>query len=215
MWVTNNMIASLLGVALLQPLELALNAVLARDPHIMKTLASKALGRSIRLSCTSTPGWQITLQIHADRLMLLSASEDTADAHLSGSQRALLRLLFSDDPASALHDPDIQLSGDVQLTQSVHRALAELDTDWQDLLAPILGDLPTRMAGSVWQHGRDGSVRAAQTIKDNLGDFLQEETALLPTRAECDGFTDELDAMRLRLDRLQARIQQLEQLVTN
>lgn len=212
MWVTNNMIASLLGVALLRPLELALNAVLARDPHIMKTLARKALGRSIRLSCTSTPGWQITLQIHADRLMLLSASEDTPDAHLAGSQRALSRLLFSDDPASALHDPDIQLSGDVQLIQSVHRALAELDTDWQDLLGSILGDIPTRVAGSAWRHGRDGSLRAAEALKTNISDFLQEESTLLPTRAECDDFTDELDAMRLRLDRLQARIQQLQPL---
>lgn len=209
------MALSLLGTALLQPLEFAINRLIARDPHIIKVLGAAAAGKTITVSCTSAPRWQVSLSIHNDRLMLLSAPQDNPDASLAGSHRALSRLLFSDDQASALHDPDIELSGDVQLIQRLYRALSQLDINWQDLLGPLLGDMGTRAAATGWQHGRDTVLQAADALRRDISDFVQEEAALVPTRHQAQHFTDELDALRLRLDRLQARIQYLQQLVTN
>lgn len=206
---------SLLGTALLQPLEFALNRLIARDPHIIKVLSAAAADKLITVRCTGVPGWQTSLLINSDRIALLSAPQDKPDACLAGSQRALTRLLFSDDQATALHDPDIELSGDVQGIQRLHQALNELDINWQDLLGPLLGDIGARAAGTGWQRSRDIARRAASAMKHNITDFVQEEAALSPSRQQAQHFTDELDAMRLRLDRLQARVQRLQQLVTN
>ena len=205
----------LLGSALLQPIEFVINRLIARDPHIIDTLAAAAGGKIISVHCTSAPRWQISLQVHGDRIMLLSASQDKPDASITGSRRALSRLLFSDDQASALHDPDIELSGDVQLVQRLHRALGQLDIDWQDALGPILGDVTARAATTVWQHSRDTAMQASQALKHNFTDYVQEEAGLTPTRQQTEHFTRDLDALRLRLDRLQARIQRLQELVTN
>ena len=209
------MALSLLTSALLQPLEFAINRLIARDPHIIKVLSAAAAGKTVTVSCTSTPRWQISLSVHHDRVMLLSVPQDHPDASLAGNRRALSRLLFSDDPATALHDPDIELSGDVQLIQRLHRALTELDINWQDLLGPLLGDIGTRAAATGWEHGRDTVMNATEALKRDISDFVQEEAGLTPTRHETQHFIDELDALRLRLDRLQARIQHLQQLVTN
>lgn len=206
---------SLLGIALLQPLEFAINRLIARDPHIIKVLNTAAAGKTVSVTCTSTPRWQVSLCVHSDRLQLLSAPQDDPDASLAGNQRALGRLLFSDDPASALHDPDIELSGDVQLIQRLHRALNQLDINWQDLLGPVLGDLATRAAATSWEHGHNAVLNATDALKRDITDFIQEEAAFTPNRLQVQHFTDELDALRLRLDRLQARIQHLQQLVTN
>lgn len=205
----------LLGTALLQPVEFVINRLLARDPHIIEVLAAAAGGKIISVHCTSTPRWQISLQVHADRIMLMSASQDKPDASLAGSQRALSRLLLSDDQPAALHDPDIELHGDVQLIQRLHRALSQLDIDWQDLLGPVLGDIITRAAATGWQHSRDTATHAASTLRRNITDYAQEEAALTPSRQQAAHFTADLDALRLRLDRLQARVRHLQQLVTN
>jgi ubiquinone biosynthesis protein UbiJ len=209
------MALSLLASALLQPVEFAINRLIARDPHILRVLNTAAAGKTIAVSCTSTPRWQVSLTLHHDRIMLLSAPQDHPDASLRGSHRALSRLLFSDDQGTALHDPDIELSGDVQLIQRLHRALADLDINWQDLLGPVLGDIGTQAAATGWQHGRDTITQAAGALKRDITDFVQEEAGLAPTRQQAQHFTEELDALRLRLDRLQARIQHLQQLVTN
>lgn len=209
------MALSLLASALLQPLEFAINQLAARDPHILKVLNVAAADKIITVRCTSVPHWQISLRINGDRIMLLSALQDTPDASLAGNHRALSRVLFSDDQATALHDPDIELSGDVQLVQRLHRALIQLDINWQDLLGPVLGDIGTRAADTGWQHSRDTAVQAGRALRRNITDFVQEEAALSPSRQQAQYFTEELDAMRLRLDRLQARVQRLQQLVTN
>lgn len=209
------MAMSLLASALLQPVEFAINRLIARDPHILRVLNTAAAGKTIAVSCTSTPRWQVSLSIHHDRILLLSAPQDSPDASLTGSQRALSRLLFSDDQATALHDAGIELSGDVQLIQRLHRALADLDINWQDLLGPVLGDIGTRAAATGWEHGRNTVTQAADALRRDITDFVQEEAGLTPTRQQAEHFTDELDALRLRLDRLQARIQHLQQRVTN
>ncbi len=209
------MALSLLGTALLQPLEFAINRLIARDPHIIRVLSAAAADKIITIRCTSLPRWQVSLLINNDRIMLLSAQQDTPDACLAGSHRALSGVLLSDDQATALHDPDIELSGDVQLVQRLHRALNQLDINWQDLLGPLLGDIGTRAVDTGWQHSRDTALHAASAMKRNVTDFVQEEAGLTPTRQQVQHFTDELDALRLRVDRLNARIQHLQQLVTN
>lgn len=209
------MALSLLGTAVLQPLEFAINRLIARDPHIIRILSDAAAGKIITVRCTSLPRWQVSLLIDGNQIRLLSAQQDMSDACLAGSQRALSRLLFSDDQAGALHDPDIELSGDVQLIQRLHRALDQLDLDWQDLLGPLLGDIGTRAADTGWQHTRNTALHAASAMKRNITEFVQEEAALTPSRQQVQHFTGELDALRLRLDRLHARVQHLQQLVTN
>jgi len=209
------MALSLLSTALLQPLEFALNRLLARDPHIIDVMAAAGAGKTITVICSSLPRWQLSVLINPDRILLLSAPQDAPDACLTGSHRALTQLLLSDDQASALHHPDIELSGDVQLIQRLHRALNQLDIDWQDLAGPLLGDIGANIATTGWQHSRDAVAQAGRALQQNITDFVQEEAALSPTREEVEHSREQLDALRLRLDRLQARIQGLQQLVTN
>ncbi|MEX2334875.1 MAG: hypothetical protein WD600_11500, partial [Pseudohongiella sp.] len=62
----------LIGTALLQPIEFAVNRLIARDPHIIGMLAKAAKDKTIAVRCTSMPRWQISLLITADRILLMS-----------------------------------------------------------------------------------------------------------------------------------------------
>ena len=137
--------------------------------------------------------------------MLLSQTEDPADATLCGSRNAPLGLLLSDDPATALYHPELALSGDVHLIQRLHRAITGLELDWADLFdnsAWHLASSALKRSGALLNHN-------LHSLQLNTTDFLQQESAWLPAPAEITHFSERLAALRLRIDRAQARLQQL------
>jgi ubiquinone biosynthesis accessory factor UbiJ len=205
----------LLSVVLLQPLEFMLNALISRDPHIQKTLAAVAGGKTIRICCTSSPAWQLCVRIGEQRVLLISAPDQHADAELSASRTALLQLLLATDPASALHNPDLSLAGDITLIQDLHRALRNLDTRWDDILSPWLGDVCTDFANKGVLHASDTVGKGLRALRLDATDYLQEESAILPSPPEAAEFTGRLEQVRLDIDRLQARVNRIRSLVTN
>lgn len=197
--------SSLLKFALLQPLEQMISLYLSHDPQILRTLNTAGGDRTIQLTCTSAPAFSLGLRITPDRLVLLSQTEDPADATLCGSRNALLGLLLSDDPATALYHPELALSGDVHLIQRLHRAITGLELDWADLFdnsAWHLASSALKRSGALLNHN-------LLSLQLNTTDFLQQESAWLPAPAEITHFSERLAALRLRIDRAQARLQQL------
>ncbi|MDO8907732.1 MAG: SCP2 sterol-binding domain-containing protein [Pseudohongiella sp.] len=215
--------SNLLVTGLVQLLENGINTVLRQDPHLLRSLDDIGSGKSIRLICTSedpeTESWRLTLIITPEKLHLQSNNQDDADATICGSKKALAGLLASDDPAGALHHPELDLRGDVHLIQRLHKVMSTADTRWDDVLAPLLkpfiGDTGTAI-GTTAINGSIGFMQnTARSMKLNIKDFLQEESGLLPTRSEVGIANERLDTLRLRLDRLSARAEQLRQRVTN
>lgn len=208
----------MLSAALSQMMEAGVNGLLRRDPHLLDSLNAVAAGKSLRLTCTradAEPVWQLTLIITAEKVHVYSNAADHADACITGSPRALSALLFSDDPAAALYHPEILLSGDIHLIQSIHKTLNASDTRWDDVLAPILKPLLGDSGVSVLTNAVNASAdlvrNAGKTLQLNLRDYLQEESGLLPTRIEAAAANSRLNSLRLRIDRLQARADLLKQ----
>jgi len=208
----------MLSAALSQMIEAGVNGLLRRDPHLLNSLNAVAAGKSLRLTCTladAEPVWQLTLIITAEKVHIHSNTADHADACITGSPRALCGLLFSDDPAAALYHPDIVLSGDIHLIQSVHKALSASGTRWDDVLAPILkpllGDTGVSVLTNAVNASADVVRNAGGTLRMNLRDYLQEESGLLPTRIEAAAAYSRLDSLRLRIDRLRARADLIKQ----
>jgi ubiquinone biosynthesis protein UbiJ len=209
------------SAALSQIIEAGLNGLLRRDPHLLSSLNRVAAGKSLRLTSTR-PGaddgataWQLTLIITPEKLHVHTNSADHADTCISGSPRALAALLFSNDPAAALYHPDIVLSGDIHLIQTIHKTLTASGTRWDDVLAPMLKPLLGDSGVSVLTNAVNvsaGVVRnAGQSLQLNVRDYLQEESGLLPAHAQTEDSNTRLDSLRLRIDRLHARIDLLRQ----
>jgi ubiquinone biosynthesis accessory factor UbiJ len=213
--------STLIGTSLATVIDTMVNSLLRQDPHILARLNAVASGKSVTVARTSPDGTvsqQLTLIITPSRLHVHSVCE-SADATLSGSSRALLALVFSDDPAAALHHPDITLAGDVHLIQQLHREITRADSGLEDLLAamvrPFADDTVFALGASAVRTGADAVRQGVRELRLSAGDFLQEESGLLPTKPEIRQTHERLDRLRLRLDRLQARLQQLQQHVTN
>lgn len=212
---------SLLMTGLVQLLEHSINAVLRQDPHLLHSLNTVASNKRLRVVCMSAERelCQLTLIITAEKLHIHSNSQELADATVRGSKKALIGLLTSDDPAAALHHPELELEGDVHLIQMLHNTISNAGTRWDDVLAPLLkpiiGDTGAAIGTTAVNSGVEFVHHSSRTMQLTIKDFLQEESQLLPTRSETQLANSRLDNLRLRLDRLDARVGLLRQHVTN
>ncbi len=141
---------------------------------------------------------------------LVSDAPKEADARVVGSIPGLVRLATSGDP-DAIRRGDIQLEGDIATVQAFQKLLAFAKPDPEEELSRIIGDEAANQLGNlargVGEWGRD----ARDTMTGNLREYLQEESGDVPSRYEVERFGKAVGKLRDDVDRLEARLEQLEE----
>ena len=94
--------------------------------------------------------------------------------------------------------------------QDLQMTIESLDIDWQDYLAPILGDVLSNELGEVERSAKGWGQSAGSSMRRNVRDYLSEEARLVPTALEVDSFSNRLDHLRLGIDRLEAKTELLQ-----
>jgi len=82
--------------------------------------------------------------------------------------------------------------------------------DWEEVLAQNIGDIPAHQAGRLLRGSLDWIMSTRGKLREDIGEYLQEEVRLLPSRNEIEAFMDDVSKTRSDVDRLEARIQRLE-----
>jgi len=164
--------------------------LLAQDVGSTRRLAALE-GRCIQLQCSKPVPLCVYVQVNQARIAL--------------------RLLLAGSQTSALFSPDVALSGDTQVIQTLHSVLAGLEIDWQAHASRLFGDVLTRQAETGLGSARQWSAQTAQSLRADVDEYLHEETRVLPSRAEVEVFNARLDELKLGLDRIQARAALLRQ----
>ncbi|MDB2552936.1 SCP2 sterol-binding domain-containing protein [Gammaproteobacteria bacterium] len=206
---------TLFATLALAPLELLIDRLIAHDPYTAERL-SRFDGRAIEVLARPRSGGKLPLLIvvRGSTLKLNLASADAlhrqVDARIEGSLGTLLELLLTPADRRALSNPDLSISGDAELIQALYHFASDLDLKWEDYLAPFLGDLLTREAMRASDAASQWGSDAAASLTETLDEYLVEEARILPSADEIDYFNDSVAALRLRLDRLDARLRLLE-----
>ncbi len=202
---------SLPATALLAPVEKAVNALLAQDPHAAKSLA----GFHGKRFAVRTPrvGFMLAFEPASGqarvRLAALhpGAVAEPVDVTIGGPASSLLKMLGNGGHGRA--DRNIRIEGDAELLLDLQQTLNRLDIRWEDLLQPLLGDVLAGGIGDAAAGARNWSGQASGNIKRNLANYLQYESGAMPTPGDLATFADQVDNLRLRLDRLEARLNHL------
>ncbi len=196
---------SLAGSALLFPVEKLVNELITQDPYAAEYL-SRFYGKRVEVRTPHT-GLNVLFDAGGIRLTTLGAKSlgEPANVTVRGSAPQLFRLLA--DSERPLADRKIRVEGDAELLLDLRRALDEIDIRWEDYLGPFLGDILTGGLSSAVTDARDLAREAGGNIKRNLENFVQYEAGVMPTPEEAAHFAERVDELRLRLDRLQARVE--------
>lgn len=194
---------------LIATIENAFNRLLSLDPEAAQQLAAM----EGRLICLQLEGLNIRLFIFPDAedVMILDDFDGEADTTISGTPIALIKLGLSSDSQSEMFAGDVTITGDLKLGRQFNQLFASLDLDWEEQLSKITGDMAAHTLGNISRSLFSWNNRNTNSMKMNMGEYLQEEIRYIPSQNEVDGFMQDVNALRNDVSRLEARLKKIEQ----
>lgn len=200
----------LLGTAALWPLEFTINQLIKSDQHLQSSLLT--FDQKFLQINTVSPSSCISISFSGTTVRLSAMGgeqiEITPTATVSAATSVLIGLLGSSSE-NALANPQLKIEGDASFVHEFFTCINNLDLRWDDLLAPWLGDLPTQEAKTASDKINRWSSQAAESARNSMNDYLTEESNSLPAPHLVETFTENIDELKLRIDRSAARIERL------
>lgn len=194
--------------ASLSGLESAINRYLALDPEVAEKLAALE-GKVIAVEIT---GLNRTLYFlpHQAGMDVTDYYEEQADTTLKGSPIALLKMSLSKDVAPLMLKGEVEIEGDVRLGRNFKKILSGMDIDWEEYIARMIGDAPAHHLANLTKKIFSWGRQASEDIAADVSEYLQEESRDVVSKAELEIFYEDVDTLRNRVDRFQARLNALK-----
>jgi len=200
----------MLSTAALATAEAAINKALSYDPGTR--LALERLAGQVLAVQLTTPRWTVYVLPGEGGLRLAAHYEGEVTTRLRGSLPALLRLAGSD--RTSFRDSGVEVIGNTGLLVSLQQILKQLDIDWEEALSGIGGDiLGPALAGLIRRsarYSRDQAIAVTRLTRE----YLTEESTTLASQELLDVFYDDVDKLRLDVDRIEARLHRLKSLLS-
>jgi len=198
--------------AAISGLESLINKALHLDPGARAKLRELD-GQRFALELKD-PDLNLGIGVSGSRLRLLGKLNDGISTRLSGTWREFASVATAADPAGALINGNIQISGDTAPLLALRKILAELDIDWEQPLADSFGDVAAHQIGTGLRAGHHWLSSTRKNLHRQLEEFLLEESQLVPHPCQADAFYQEIDELKTRSERLEAKMRRLQQRLT-
>ena len=202
-------------IALIGAIETALNEYIKMDASASSKL-EKLSGKVIAIELQ---GWDFTLYLLPDAqgIQVMSAYAGDADTIIRGTPIALFNMSKGETTAATLREQNIAIEGDLELGQQFSQFFKQLDIDWEEKLAQTFakfssdstGDLLAHKISRLVQGFKQWQPQAKNTLEQNIAEYFQQESQILPFVEEIEPFYKAVDVIRNDVDRLEARIQRL------
>jgi ubiquinone biosynthesis protein UbiJ len=196
-----------LQTAAVAALEVAVNRALALDTAGQRRL-QELEGLVFRLECTQ-PRLDIYLCPEAERVRLAGRYDGPVTTAIRGTAGDFAELATARDPAAALINGNIELTGDSGPLMDLQRIIAALQLDWEAPLVDSLGDVVGHQLAEGLRGLFGWGRQASASFTRQLEEFIHEEARLAPSRDEVEDFYQDIEALGQRVERLQARLRRL------
>lgn len=150
----------------------------------------------------------------AGMVKLASYRETKPTVAIEATWRDFGKLATAADPAAALINGDIKISGDTAPLLQVQRVISDLDVDWEAPLVDALGPLLGHQIANIVRAIVHGTKSTHRRVKRQVSEFILEEGRLSPSAGELDAFFSDIDDLVLRADRVESRLTRLKKRVS-
>ncbi|RYG65195.1 hypothetical protein EON77_18815 [bacterium] len=191
----------------LDRIEALLNRQVGGSPRARDLLGQLA-GRSLVVDVR--PGL-LEIEIRSDGSALrLSRNPQTApDARMAGTPLALLGLAGA-SPENSVRSGAVDISGDAEIADRFRELLKLVRPEMVEELARLVGPAPASALSGLLGGAGAWLRTAGDTALRNVGEYVTHERGDVVSRAEGRAFLEGVDRLREDVDRLAARIAQLE-----
>lgn len=185
-------------------LESVINRYLALDPEVLGKLA-EFNGKVIKLEMTGI-NKALYLLPNEGGIQVLAEYDADADTVLRGTPISLFKMGLVSNAANLLLKGEIEISGDTRLGHQFKNVFSQMDIDWSEPLASLVGDsLAYQLQQTGSKLGRWGK-QSVKSVSTSFSEYLQEESRDVVTETELEMFNQDVDRLRNDVDRLQAKI---------
>ena len=188
-------------------LETALNHALSLDPDTQVRLATLD-GRSVQLHLRGVD-LALAITVEGSRLKV-GPAPDSSDLRVAATPGSLLSMLFRRHGDESMAPGKVDIAGDAELARRLEKLASGFAPDFEEAFTRTFGDvLGVPLANAV----RDGLAHARDTASHLSQDgaaWLRDETRIALAPGEVETFLDEVDTLRERTERLDARLARLE-----
>lgn len=191
-------------------LEVALNRYLRLEPSVLAE-CERWSGRSIELRVLGW-GWSFVIEFIATGVRVLPQAEQPADVTVSGPFSTLMRLALKSAGGAEGGMPNgLDIEGDAELLQRFNRLLARVGFDPEELAAKLVGDTAAHRVTQGLKELFGWGRKTVDTLSLDTAEYLREETRDLARGLDVEDWMNEIDRLRERTDRFEARLALIEQ----
>ena len=192
---------------LLRPAAAMINRqIAAKTParQLCEELAGRTLAIRVDKSALSV------YMVVTDRaLQIATTPVDEPDVIVSGSLISLARLA---GPAGEelIRDGVVEITGDAVVAQRFQKLLRYGRPDLEEEISSVVGDVAAHGIGEFARGLGEWGRGASDTMRQNIGEYLQEESRVAPSRYEVNALRDAVETLRDDVARFDARLTKLE-----
>ncbi len=188
-------------------LESVLDRAIALDPETRDRLSALE-GRAIAMTFKGT-GLAMRMVVDDGRLRIGPADADSSALSLAATPGALLSMLLRRGDDGAMTPGQIDISGDAELARRLEQIATRFAPDVDEAFSRAFGDVVGFQLARQFRRSLTWMQRGARDLATDSVDYLRDESRDLVARPELDDFLDEVDLIRDRGDRLEARVRGL------
>ena len=184
-----------------------INHVLGGEPWASAELERHA-NKTILLKL---PLGKLCFEIKSDGLLAAMNEVDVPSLTLEVTGKALSEIAGSSGSLREQAIKAVKITGDADLAQLLGRLAGQLRWEYEEDLARFVGDAPANFAVKQGKRLVSATRSAASDLLDNVVEYVSEEKKVLLNKRDFTVRKSELSDLRESVDRIEKRIQLLEQ----
>ncbi|GHA18479.1 hypothetical protein GCM10008090_30090 [Arenicella chitinivorans] len=192
---------------LLEILELAGNKTLAYDQAAQARL-ERLRGKTMALRIKPFDS-VIRVTPQASGIEFSHQDDAPVDVSLTATLGAMLKISRVGLENADLAPGELEISGDPIVGQRFAQLIAELDIDWESMLAEQFGETSAKLITHLASEAKAFADESKHRLQQLLNAQLSGQDGLVAPAQAVDQFLDDVDTLRADTDRLSARLSRL------
>lgn len=194
--------------------------------HLFITSLSKAINAYLKLDSESTgrleklSGRAISIELlpfhfqfqclFTDQgVKIHTGDEMETETQIRGTPLQMMGVMMAKENRQRFFADDLVMEGDAELGQQVIALFDELQIEWEEQLSKLVGDVPSYHVGRLIRKVGNWFKQTEDSIADDINEYVHEEAQWLPSKEALQDLFHDIDAVRMDVDRAEARIQAL------
>ena len=192
---------------LFQLIELASNKALEFDSGT-KARLEKLHGRTLNLQITNL-SQSVFISSREEGLELSQSEPEQVDVTLKASINALIKIGRDGLDDAELKPGELEIIGDPLVGQRFAQVIAQLDVDWQAMLAEQVGPAPAKTIGLAASSALDLAKQGREQLHAFVVQTLKNQDGLVAEQQAVETFVNGVDDIVKKTSALQQRLNAL------